>query len=227
MRRVSFVTSMLCLSFAAMASGAFAQDPPVKPPQDPAKPPPQEKAPVAPPKAPAATDKATVVFLGNASCPQDSKPVDREKFADVDGQRVYVCSDDCLASLKKDPGAAKSALAKAYPTATPIDAKKCSCGEAVEAGKSVDVTFQGKKAKLCCADCVTEFKKSPVTAMTLMTRPNLKDAKNTTEPIDGKSIDPTIIGIYKTHLIHFGSWTTAASFEKDPSATIAKLKLSS
>ena len=226
MKRVSLLASMLCLSFAAVASGAFAQEPAGKP-QDPNKPAPQDKAPVAPPKAPASTEKATVVFLGNATCPGDSKPVDREKFVDVDGQRVYVCSDDCLAALKKDPSAAKSALAKAYPTATAIDAKKCSCGEAIEAGKAVDVTFQGKKAKLCCADCVTDFKKSPVTAMVLMTHPDLKDAKNATDPIDGKPIDPTIVGIYKTHLIHFGSWTTAASFEKDPSATVAKLKLSS
>jgi hypothetical protein len=219
MKRVSSMASMFCLSIAVLATGAFAQAPAPKP-QDGAKPAAQDKA-------PASTEKGTVVFLGNATCPGDSKPVDREKFVEVDGQRVYVCSDDDLAALKKDPSAAKSALAKAYPTATPIDAKKCSCGEAIEAGKSVDVTFQGRKAKLCCADCVTDFKKSPVTAMTLMTHPDLKDAKNLTDPIDGKPVDPTIIGIYKTHLIHFGSWTTAASFEKDPSTTVAKLKLSS
>ena len=219
MKRVSSMASMFCLSMAVLATGAFAQAPAAKP-QDGAKPAAQDKA-------PASTEKGTVVFLGNATCPGDSKAVDREKFVEVDGQRVYVCSDECLAALKKDPTAAKSALAKAYPTATPIDAKKCSCGEAIEAGKAVDVTFQGRKAKLCCADCVTDFKKSPVTAMTLMTHPDVKDAKNLTDPIDGKPVDPTIIGIYKTHLIHFGSWTTAASFEKDPSATVAKLKLSS
>jgi YHS domain-containing protein len=219
MKRVSFVTSVLCVSLAALATVAVGQASPAKP-QDATKPAAQDKA-------PAATEKATVVFLGNATCPGDSKPVNRDKFVEVDGQRIYVCSDECVAALKKDASAAKSALAKAYPTATPIEAKKCCCGEEIDAAKAVDTTFQGHKVKFCCADCVKEFKKSPVTGIALLMHPDVKDAKNPTDPIDDKPIEATIVGIYKTHLIHFASWANAAAFEKDPAATIAKLKLSS
>lgn len=219
MRCVSFVNSVFCVSIAALSTVAFVQASPAKP-QDAGKPAAQDKA-------PAAAEKATVVFLGNATCPGDNKPVDREKFVETEGQRVYVCSDECVALLKKDASAAKSALAKAYPTATPIEAKNCCCGEEIEAAKAVEATFQGHKVKFCCADCVKEFKKSPVSGITLLMHPGVKDAKNLTDPIDDKPIDATIVGIYKSHLIHFANWGNAAAFEKDPAATIAKLKLSS
>lgn len=219
MIRISFVTSLLGLSLAAVAAVASAQTSPGKP-KDATKPAAQDKA-------PAAAEKATVVFLGNATCPGDGKKVDREKFVEVDGQRIYVCSDGCAAALKKDTNVTKTAFAKAYPGATPIEAKSCCCGAAIDAKKAVDVTFQGRKVRLCCADCAKEFKKNPVTAIALLQHPDVKDAKNATDPIDGKPIETTIVGIYKTHLIHFASWANAASFEKDPTATITKLKLAS
>lgn len=219
MKRVSFVTSVLCVSLAALATVAVGQASPAKP-QDATKPAAQDKA-------PAATEKATVVFLGNATCPGDNKPVNREKFVEVDGQRIYVCSDECVAALKKDTSAAKSALAKAYPTATPISSKECFCGKEVEKGHEVDATFQGHKVALCCANCASEFKKAPATAIALMMHPTAKDAKNATDPIDGKSIDSNVIAIYKGHLIHFSTFANATTFEKDPDPWMTKLKLSS
>jgi YHS domain-containing protein len=217
MKSISFVTaSALALAMTALA--ASAQDSPTKPPEKPKANPEQ--------KAPSSSEKVTVVFLGNSSCPQDSKAIDREKFVEVEGQRIYVCSDECAAALKKDAAAAKSALAKAYPTATPVASKECLCGEAVEAGKGTDVTFQGRKVALCSPDCASAFKKAPVTAIALIMSPGAKDAKNLTDPIDGKGIDATIVAIYRTHLVHFSSWANAASFEKDPTPVMAKLKLS-
>jgi hypothetical protein len=211
MKCLNRIVSTGVLAVAAMAVGVYAQSTgPVKSPDQ---------------KAPAAAEKVTIVFLGNTTCPGDNKPVNREKFVEVEGQRIYVCCDDCAGALKKDAAAAKSALAKAYPTATPVTSKVCCCGEALEAGKTTEVTFQGHKVSLCCADCAKEFKKHPVTAIALLMHPDVKDVKNTTDPIDDKAIDVTIVGVYKTHLIHFSNWGNAAAFEKDPAASIAKLKL--
>ena len=134
---------------------------------------------------------------------------------------------DFSAIWKKDATAAKAALTKAYSKATPIAAKTCGCGGPIEAGKTTDVTWQGHKISMCSDDCVTEFRKSPPTVIAMLKHPGLKDAKNTTDPFDGKPVDPTIVGVYKTHVIHFSNWKNAAAFEKDPEAAVTKLKLSS
>ena len=217
MKCVHSFMAMSVLALAATTASAFAQ---AAPAQDKPKPAGEQKA-------PEAKGKAIVVFLGNATCPADAKPVNRDKFVEVEGQRVYVCSDECVATLKKDPAAAKAALAKAYPKETEVPSKTCVCSAPIEAGKGTAVSYQGHKITCCSPDCAATVKKSPVTAIVLLMHPDVKDVKNTSDPIDDKPIDATIVGVYKTHLIHFSSWANAAAFEKDPSATISKLKLSS
>lgn len=215
-----FISNALgtALAAALLSAGAMAQDPAQKP-QEGGKPP--EAAKPAAPKA--AAEKVTVVFLGNESCPADSKPIDRDKWAEVDGQRIYVCCDGCVAAVKKEGSAM---LAKAYPSAKAVASKACACGSPVEAGKTTDVTWQGQKVALCGAECVTEFKRAPVTAIAMMSHPGLKDAKNAADPIDGKPVDPWVVVIYKKHVIHLGKFANVAAFEKDPEAAFAKLKVS-
>lgn len=215
MRAMIPFASAAVLAIGMTGAGVFGQAAPAKP---------QDKPKAAPEqKAPAAAEKVTAVFFGNANCTQTNKPVDKTKFVDVDGQRIYMCCDKCADPVKKDT---KAALAKAYPDATPVVAKNCACGKALEAGKTTDVTFQGHKVSLCSADCATAFKKGPVTMIALLIHPDVKDAKNAADPIDGKPVDGTIVAIYKTHLVHFSSWTSEGAFEKDPATSIAKLKLS-
>jgi YHS domain-containing protein len=221
---LAVLTAVIALGALVKGASALPQGTPTPTPQAP----PAQGQPEKPaPKAPASTEKVQIVFLGNANCPVDEKPVNRDKFVEVEGQRVYVCSDACESKLKKDPAAATSALAKAYPTATPISSKECFCGKEVEKGHEVDATFQGHKVALCCANCASEFKKAPATAIALMMHPTAKDAKNATDPIDGKSIDSNVIAIYKGHLIHFSTFANATTFEKDPDPWMTKLKLSS
>lgn len=209
-----FLSNALGTAVAAalLSAGAIAQEPSAKPPEG-----------AKPAAAPAATEKVTVVFLGNEKCPTDSKPVDRDKWVEVDGQRIYACCDGCLGEVKKD---AKAMLAKAYPTALPLTSKACACGSPVAAGKTTDVTWQGRKVALCGAECVTEFKKSPVTAIAMMAHPGAKDAKNTADPIDGKPVDPWVVVIYKNQIVHLGKFANVAVFEKDPAAAMAKIKTS-
>ena len=200
------------LAAALLSAGASAQDPTPKPPEA-----------AKPAAVQATTEKVTVVFLGNEKCPTDGKPIDRDKFAEADGQHIYVCCDACLAEVKKD---AKAMLAKAYPSAKPLAAKECACGSPIAAGKTTEVTWQGQKVALCGAECVTEFKKAPVTMIALMAHPGSKDAKNTTDPIDGKPVDSSVVVIYKNYIVHLGKFANVAAFEKDPAAAMAKLKLS-
>jgi YHS domain-containing protein len=208
----------ICLfaSAAAMvAAGAFAQGAPAKP---------QGKPNAAPAQSAPAVEKVTPIFVGNATCTQTGKAVDKTKFVEVDGQRIYMCCDKCADAVKKDT---KAALAKAYPDPKPVASKVCACGKAIEAGKSTDVTFQGNKVSLCSADCAKAFQKNPVTAIALLMHPDIKDAKNSTDPIDGKPVDGAIVAICQKHLVHFSSWANEATFEKDPATSMKKLKLSS
>jgi YHS domain-containing protein len=210
----------LSLGVLALTASAATQD-------TPAKPAPKKEDPKSGEGKAQAAEKVTVVFLGNATCPGDGKPVDRDKFVEVEGQRVYVCSEACEGKLKKDTAAATAALDKAYPVATPVVAKNCCCGKEIEKAQASNVVFQGHKVSLCCADCATEFKKAPVTAIALIMNPTAKDAKNLTDPVDGKPIDTNVVAIYKGHLVHFASYANAIVFEKDPDPLMAKLKLSS
>jgi YHS domain-containing protein len=228
MKRISGVSIavlasvVLGLGGLALEASATAQD---APPAKPAPKAPEQKAPEQ--KAPASTEKVSVVFLGNSTCPLDQKAVDRDKYVEVEGQRVYVCSDACQGKLKKDSAAADEALEKAYPVATPVVAKSCFCGKEVQKGSETDVTFEGHKVSLCCAACAGDFKKAPVTAIAIMMNPTAKDAKNLTDPIDGKAIDSGVVAIYKGHLVHFSSYANATTFEKEPDPWMTKLKLSS
>jgi YHS domain-containing protein len=93
-------------------------------------------------------------------------------------------------------GDLKAELAKAYPSTTDVTAKGCpTCGKAVTAAK--EVVFQGRKAKLCCDNCAAEFKKDPGLYLAKANWPDAKDAKNTTDPIDGKPVAAGVVAICK------------------------------
>lgn len=167
------------------------------------------------------TEKVTTVFFGNEKC-LCGKPADHDKAVETDGQKIYVCSDACAETVKK--GDLKAELAKAYPSTTDVTAKGCpTCGKAVTAAK--EVVFQGRKAKLCCDNCAAEFKKDPGLYLAKANWPDAKDAKNTTDPIDGKPVAAGVVAICKNHIVHFSSAKSVAAFEKDPTAAMTKLKL--
>lgn len=167
-------------------------------------------------------EKAIIPFFGNSNCPC-GKAADHDKFVEVEGQKIYVCSDACVAALTKD---SKGALAKAYPTAAAVPSKGCAtCGKAIEAGKAKEVTFQGRKVQLCCDNCAADFKKDPTLYIVKVTWPDAKDAKNAADPIDGKPVAAGVVAILKNHIVHFSSAKNAAAFEKDPTPSMTKLKL--
>lgn len=169
-----------------------------------------------------AGEKVIVPFFGNSNC-LCGKPADHDKFVEVEGQKIYVCSDACSAALSKD---SKGAVQKAYPTAVAVTSKGCAtCGKAVEAGKAKEATFEGHKVSLCCDNCVADFKKDPALFLVKATWPDAKDAKNAADPIDGKPAAGGVVAIYKNHIVHFSTAKNVAAFEKDPAPSMTKLKL--
>jgi len=52
-------------------------------------------------QAPAATN--AVAVKAQTTCPVMGGEVDKTKFVDYDGKRIYVCCGGCIAKIKKDP----------------------------------------------------------------------------------------------------------------------------
>jgi len=169
-----------------------------------------------------AAEKVVVPFFGNEKCPC-GKPADRDKFVEVEGQRIYVCCDNCVDMVKKDGPAM---LAKAYVNVSTVASKGCAtCGKAVDAASAKTAVFEGRRVQLCCDDCVAAFKKNPALYLVKATWPDARDAKNSSDPIDGKPVVTGVVAIYKNHLVHFASAKSIDAFKKDPETTLTKLKL--
>jgi YHS domain-containing protein len=174
------------------------------------------------PSKAAPAEKPTTFYLGNANCPVDNKALaNHETFATVDGQRVYVCSETCKAKVDAD---GKKMLETAYKDVRQVPLKGCiACAKPIDAGKATDVVFQGRKVQVCSDGCAKSFKDNPCVLLAQVSWPEAKDAKNSTDPIDGKPVDRTVLAIYKKHIIAFSSPRSFAAFEKDPDAALKKL----
>ena len=169
-----------------------------------------------------------VPFFGNDHCPVDGQPTDHERWLEVEGQRVYVCSAACFETTKLD---ALKALEKAYPELKPVATKGCAvCNVVPEAGKEPanaaarDLSFQGRTVRLCSAECEKAFRLAPSVWLARITWPEVKDAGNLLCPIDDQKIDGVTVVICKSTLVRLSSPACAARFEKNPEAALAKVK---
>lgn len=78
------------------------------------------------------------------------------------GQEIKFCCKGCVKDYEKDKTgymkklAAAEAQAKAYPL------KTCAVtGEELNHGKPYVFAYEGQQVKLCCKDCLGDFKKEP------------------------------------------------------------------
>ncbi len=167
--------------------------------------------------------KAEVVvpFIGNATCPmQVGKAVNKTKFVEHEGQRVYYCCGKCAGAAKADP---KAAIAAAYKESKAVGNKKCPVsGHAIEAGKSKSVSFMGHSIELCCADCEAGFKKNAY-AMAIAAVYGVEDAKNAHCPVmDKEEASGEDFVIYKGKLVHLCCGDCTEEFKKDADKFLAK-----
>jgi hypothetical protein len=87
MNRVAIVVMLLSLSLSLLAQA-------------------QEKT------TPAAGSTNAVVIKHQTKCPILNADIDKTKFVDQDGTRIYVCCGGCLDAVKKDFPAIKARLEK-------------------------------------------------------------------------------------------------------------------
>jgi len=197
-----------CAAAVVVAGVAFAM-----PRQDAAKP----AAPAAGAKA--ADAKVIIPFFGNETCPITGKPVKKDKYAEVEGQKVYVCCSGCPAKVKAD---GKAAAAKAYAAPKAAANKTCPVsGHAIDAAKAKEVTFESQKVTLCCADCVATFNKTPMLYTTIAVY-GATDLKNKKCPVmDEDSCDDDLV-VYKGKIVRLCCGDCPGDFAKDADKLLAK-----
>ncbi len=80
----------------------------------------------------------------------------------VDGQELKFCCKNCVDDYNKDKTGYLKKLAKTEADAKPYALKICVVsGEKFEHGKPYVFAFEGQQVKLCCPDCLADFKKEP------------------------------------------------------------------
>ncbi len=93
-------------------------------------------------------------------CPILDKPVDKTKFVDVQGQRVYFCCGNCAAKFKKDPEPVFAKLAKEGIVPANVQKSDPICGMKVN-DKSVKADWKGRRLLFCSDQCKETFLKDP------------------------------------------------------------------
>ncbi len=94
------------------------------------------------------------------TCPITGKAIDKTKFADVQGQRVYFCCSSCPAKFKADPEKVFAKLAADGVVAENVQKSDPVCGMMVST-KSVRGDWKGRRLFFCSDSCKASFLKEP------------------------------------------------------------------
>ncbi len=95
-------------------------------------------------------------------CPVMGGKIDRELYADHEGQRVYFCCRGCEKKFAADPAGYIARMKAAG--VTPAEAPKAQTECPVMGGKIDRKYFadhEGRRIYFCCPDCKTEFRAEP------------------------------------------------------------------
>ncbi len=80
----------------------------------------------------------------------------------ADGQEIKFCCKSCIKDYDKDKVGYAEKLAQAEASAKPYPLKNCLVtDEGFDHGKPYVFAYEGHQIKLCCKDCLTDFKKQP------------------------------------------------------------------
>src|SRR5450830_659658 len=93
-------------------------------------------------------------------CPIRNKPIDKTKYVDYQGQRVYFCSGSCAAKFKADPEPVFAKFAKEGIVPENVQKTDPVCGMKVN-DKSVKAEWKGRRLLFCSDSCKDTFLKDP------------------------------------------------------------------
>lgn len=101
-----------------------------------------------------------------AKCLISGEPLDsmgKPHVLVAEGQEIKFCCKSCVKDYEKDKAGYTKKLAEAETSAKPYPLKKCLVtDEGFDHGKPYVFAYEGQQIKLCCKDCLKDFKKEPV-----------------------------------------------------------------
>lgn len=92
-------------------------------------------------------------------CPVMGSRIDKSLYVDVDGKRVYVCCEDCVAAVTKDPAKYVQKLEAEGVTLATVQTTCPVMGGKID--KSLYVDHDGKRIYVCCSGCIGAIKADP------------------------------------------------------------------
>lgn len=111
---------------------------------------------------------------GKETCPVTGEKVNKDLKFDWKGETFYVCCENCLETVKKNPALYLKSSAKADSHdhgdhGTPAAGKFIGKGDGIETcpvtgepvNKEVSAMINGRKVYACCPNCMDSIKKNP------------------------------------------------------------------
>lgn len=155
----------------------------------------------------------TVPTFGNATCPIMGKPTLREKFADTDFGRIYVCCPPCIKKILLDP---EKAYKTAYPTTKKVGNTVCPVTGETLGPNAVTVLLQGYEVGVCGPECVKRAQANAQIVLTKVLDTAVVDIGNRTCPITGQAVADNAFCLIDKDLVHLSSPKAVEDVKKDP-----------
>lgn len=135
----------------------------------------------------AAQQKAALAKMPRVqvNCPLSGRPIDKEIFVEVAGEKVYTCCNNCKSRYAANPGkyAAKLAASYTYQTKCPV------MGGDINPAVFGDLP-SGQRIYYCCANCDKKLQKNPAQYAAKLAEQGIKLTVNKAEDAKGNEGQP-------------------------------------
>jgi YHS domain-containing protein len=118
-------------------------------------------------------EKPATEFKAQTTCPVMGGPINKEHYADIQGQRVYFCCPGCSDKVKADPdkyfkeAAKQKIMFENVQTACPVSSEPIN--------QDVSIYHEGRTVYFCCDNCIAEFEKDPPKYLSMMDKHEAMD----------------------------------------------------
>lgn len=158
-------------------------------------------------------------------CPVSGEAASKDHSVEFRGKKVYICCDNCVAPLEKDPAKyAAAVFHQLFHTKQIVQVACPMSGRPVNPEQTVE--FDGCKIGFCCPGCKGKFEKASTDAEKVALVFGEKSKGFTLQtacPVSGKPINTAKSVEFKGEKVFFCCDGCPKAFEADPAKFEAKL----
>lgn len=167
------------------------------------------------------SEQAEVSESAKPLCPISGEELSSHKYsAKLDGKDVYFCCNKCVKKFSSDPSKFTKQVKAQWEALRPLRVQVTCPASGKAINPKMFVETEHGKVYFCCSDCKSGWKKD-----SSKMKAKLKDSYTyqTTCPIMGGDIDPTVSGTYKGRTVYYCCAMCDKKFQKDPAKYLAKI----